>query len=254
MSLEQFRLDGKTALVTGGSRGIGLAIARLFLAAGARCLITGRTQTPDVEALTGADPEAAAWVAADVNDPAAPKTLVEAALERFGRLDILVNNAGIALNGPFHEFEDAQLAAIMDTNLIAPFRVARAAVKPMLAQGGGVILNVGSISAYVANKPQEQVAYNASKAAVHQMTRVMAFEYASRNIRVNALAPGYVVSDMTAGGIAKPDWNRTWTENTPMGRFAQPDEMANCALFLCSPASSYVTGTVLVADGGYTTH
>ena len=254
MSLEQFRLDGKTALVTGGSRGIGLAIARLFLAAGASCLVTGRTRTPDVEALTGANPEAAAWVAADINDPAAPAALVEAALERFGRLDILVNNAGIALNGPFHEFEDEHLAAIMDTNLIAPFRVARAAVKPMLAQGGGVILNVGSISAYVANKPQEQVAYNASKAAVHQMTRVMAFEYASRNIRVNALAPGYVVSDMTAGGIAKPDWNRTWTENTPMGRFAQPDEMANCALFLCSPAASYVTGTVLVADGGYTTH
>jgi NAD(P)-dependent dehydrogenase (short-subunit alcohol dehydrogenase family) len=254
MSLDQFRIDGRIALVTGGNRGIGLAIAELFLEAGARCLITGRTRTPEVDALTAANPEAVGWMAADVNDPATPDALVEATLDRFGRLDILVNNAGVAANGPFHEFDDAQLAYIMDTNLIAPFRIARAAVKPMLAQGEGVVLNVGSISAYVANKPQDQVAYNASKAAIHQMTRVMGYEYASRNVRVNALAPGYVVSDMTAGGIANEEWNRIWTENTPMGRFAQPEEMANCALFLCSPAASYITGTVLVADGGYTTH
>src|SRR5690606_29977778 len=102
----------------------------------------------------------------------------------------------------------------------------------------------------VANKPQLQVAYNSSKAAIHQMTRTMAFEYADKGIRVNALAPGYVVSDMTAGGIADPEWNRIWTENTPMGRFAEPAEMANCALFLASDAASYVTGTILVADGG----
>jgi NAD(P)-dependent dehydrogenase (short-subunit alcohol dehydrogenase family) len=254
MSLDQFRIDGKIALVTGGNRGIGLAITKLFLEAGAKCLSTGRTRTPAVDALIESNREVFAWIAADINDPAAPETLVEAALERFGRLDILVNNAGVAADGPFHEFDDAQLAYIMDTNLIAPFRIARAAVKPMLAQGEGVVLNVGSISAYVANKPQDQVAYNASKAAIHQMTRVMGYEYGPRNIRVNAIAPGYVVSDMTAGGLGRPDWNRVWTENTPMGRFAQPEEMANCALFLCSPAASYVTGTVLVADGGYTTH
>lgn len=254
MPLDQFRLDGKVALVTGASRGIGLAIARLFVEAGAKCLVTGRTRTPEVGALEDANPETVAWVAADVNDPATPDRLVKATLDRFGRLDILVNNAGVAASGPFHEFDDTRLAFIMDTNLIAPFRIARAAVRPMLAQGAGVVLNVGSISAYVANKPQDQVAYNASKAAVHQMTRVMGFEYGPRNIRVNALAPGYVVTDMTAEGIAREDRNRIWTENTPMGRFAQPEEMANCALFLCSPAASYVTGTVLVADGGYTTH
>jgi NAD(P)-dependent dehydrogenase (short-subunit alcohol dehydrogenase family) len=254
MPLDQFRLDDKVALVTGASRGIGLAIARLFVEAGARCLVTGRTRTPEIGALVEANPQTVAWVAADVNDPVTPDTLVKATLDRFGRLDILVNNAGVAADGPFHEFDDDQLAFVMNTNLIAPFRIARAAVRPMLGQGEGVVLNVGSISAYVANKPQDQVAYNASKAAVHQMTRVMAYEYAPRSIRVNALAPGYVVSDMTAGGIARENWNRIWTENTPMGRFAQPEEMANCALFLCSPAASYVTGAVLVADGGYTTH
>ncbi|MCL4153393.1 UNVERIFIED_CONTAM: hypothetical protein GTU68_014738, partial [Idotea baltica] len=247
-----FNLDGKVALVTGGNRGIGLAIARLFGEAGAKVMITGRTRTKEVDALCASD--GYAWVEADVMDAATPEKIVSATLERFGTLDILVNNAGIADHGNFHEFSDERLAAITDTNFIAPFRIARSAVEPMLKTGAGAILNIGSISACVANKPQLQVAYNASKAAVHQMTRVMAFEYADRGIRVNALAPGYVISDMTEGGIANPEWDRIWTENTPMGRYAKPEEMANCALFLCSQAASYVTGSVLVADGGYTTH
>lgn len=254
MALEQFRIDGKVALITGGNRGIGFAIAKLFAEAGATLMLTSRRRTPQLDELLAANPERCAWVEADLIDPKAPDAIVNATIEQFGRLDILVNNAGVAADGDFHDFDDERLAFIMDTNLIAPFRVARAAIKPMLEQGGGTIVNIGSISADVANDPQKQVAYNSSKAAVHQMTKVMAFEYGGRNIRVNALAPGYVISDMTAGGLAKPDWNRIWTENTPMGRFAHPEEMATCALFLASPASSYVTGAILTADGGYTTH
>lgn len=254
MALEQFRLDNKVALVTGSSRGIGLAIAKLFLEAGAKCMLTSRSETDDVKALLTAYPENSAWIAADVNDHETPEKIVAATLAQFDRLDVLVNNAGIADNGNFHEFSDEQLKRIMDTNLIAPFRIAREAVKPMLEQGSGTVVNVGSISGYVANKPQLQVAYNSSKAAIHQMTKTMAFEYADMGVRVNAIAPGYIVSDMTAGGIANDEWNRIWTENTPMKRFGQPEEMANCALFLASPASSYVTGAILVADGGYTTH
>ncbi|MBE9638593.1 SDR family NAD(P)-dependent oxidoreductase [Salipiger mangrovisoli] len=254
MPLDQFRLDRKTALITGGNRGIGLAIARLFGEAGARCLLTSRSETPELTALLEEHPDRYRWVQEDVTDPEAGARLVAATLDAFGTLDVLVNNAGVAANGNFHEFDDAQLDYIMGTNLIAPFRIARAAVAQMLKQGGGTVVNVGSISGYVANKPQLQVAYNASKAAIHQMTKTMAFEYAGRGIRVNAIAPGYVVSDMTKGGIANAEWNRIWTENTPMGRFAEPEEMANCALFLASPASSYVTGEILVADGGYTTH
>lgn len=254
MTLEKFRLDGKIALITGGNRGIGLAIAQLFVEAGASCMLSSRSQTDGLQALLKANPDRVAWHQADVNDESAPEDMVQATLDRFGRLDVLVNNAGIADHGDFHDFDDARLRAIMDTNLLAPFRIARAAIRPMLDQGSGSIVNIGSISGHVANKPQLQVAYNASKAAVHQMTSVMAFEYAGRNIRVNALAPGYVVSDMTAGGIANEEWRRVWTENTPMGRFAQPDEMATCALFLASDAASYVTGSVLVADGGYITH
>ena len=252
MALEHFLLDGKVALVTGGNRGIGLAIVRLFGAAGAKVMICGRRRTAEVESLSASDNFD--WVEADVTDPETPERIVKATLDRFGALDILVNNAGIADHGDFHDFSDERLAAILDTNFTAPFRIARRAVRSMLEQGAGVILNIGSISADVANKPQLQVAYNSSKAAIHQMTKVMAFEYAGRGIRVNALAPGYVISDMTKGGIADPEWNRIWTENTPMGRFGEPEEMANCALFLCSQAASYVTGAVLTADGGYTTH
>lgn len=254
MPLASFRLDNKVALITGGNRGIGLAIAELFAEAGAKVMVTSRSETPALKAFLAANPGTVHWIKADVTDEDAPETMVKATLDRFGRLDVLVNNAGIADNGNFHEFTDEQLKRIMDTNFTAPFRIARAAIKPMLAQGSGSIVNIGSISGYVANKPQLQVAYNSSKAAIHQMTATMAFEYADKGIRVNALAPGYVISDMTAGGIAKPDWNKIWTDNTPMRRFAKPEEMATCALFLASDAASYVTGATLIADGGYTTH
>lgn len=252
MSLDAFRLDGKVALITGGNRGIGFATARLFGEAGAQCMLSARSATPESRDLTNSDRYA--FTAGDVTDPATPDMLVKATLERFGRLDVLVNNAGVADGGDFHDFDDARLARIMETNLIAPFRIARAAIRPMLDQGSGVIVNIGSISGMVANKPQLQVAYNASKAAIHQMSTVMAFEYAARGIRVNALAPGYVVSRMTEDGLADAERNRIWSENTPMGRFARPEEMATCALFLASDAASYVTGATLVADGGYITH
>ncbi|MGR3660167.1 MAG: SDR family NAD(P)-dependent oxidoreductase [Paracoccaceae bacterium] len=254
MSLNQFRLDGKTALITGGNRGIGLAIAKIFVDAGANCMLSSRSETPALKALISANSDRVAWIQADITTDGAPTDIVAATIARFGKLDILVNNAGVADNGNFHEFTDSQLATILDTNFTAPFRIAREAIKPMLAQGSGAIVNVGSISAMVANKPQLQVAYNSSKAAIHQMTTTMAFEYAASGVRVNAIAPGYVVSDMTKGGIANAEWNKVWTENTPMGRFAQPEEIANCVLFLASDAASYVTGTTLIADGGYTTH
>ena len=253
MTLCQCRIDGQVVLITGGTRGIGLAIAKLFGKAGARCMLSGRSRTADVDELIEEFPNGYDFVSGDITHPETPDRLVQATLEKYGRLDVLINNAGVAANGDFDAFDDAMLDTIMNTNLIAAFRVARSAVKPMLEQDGGVVLNIGSISAYIANVPQNQVAYNASKAAVHQMTKSMASEYAGRNIRVNALAPGYVVTDMTQYGLENPEWDRTWTELTPMGRYAQPEEIANCALFLCSPASSYVTGSILVVDGGYTT-
>lgn len=141
----------------------------------------------------------------------------------------------------------------MSLNVDAVFRACRAAIAPMRAQKSGVILNVGSMSGIASNIPQNQVAYNASKAAVHMMTKSLASELAAENIRVNALAPGYIDTEMSRGGIENPDWFPIWRDMTPMGRVGQPDEVAAAALFLCSPASSYVTGEVLVIDGGYTT-
>jgi NAD(P)-dependent dehydrogenase (short-subunit alcohol dehydrogenase family) len=254
MSLEKFRLDGKVALVTGSNRGIGLAVAEIFAEAGAKVMLTARSETDEARRLLEAQPDTCAWVAGDVTDPSVPDALVKATLERFGRLDVLVNNAGVADGGDFHDFDDERLARIMDTNFNAPFRIARAAIRPMLEQGSGSIVNIGSISGYVANKPQLQVAYNSSKAAIHQMTAVMAFEYAARGIRVNALAPGYIRTRMAIGGMEDPAMSKVWSENTPMGRFGTPEEMATCVLFLASDAASYVTGATLVADGGYITH
>ena len=247
----------KTAIVTGSSRGIGFAIARQLGLDGYNIVMvaTGAQEKnqPALDTLQALGIDCA-YVQANIGCTDDRKKILDTALAAFGRLDVLVNNAGVAADGDFHDFDDARMHYIFDTNLIAPFRIARAAIRPMLQQMSGAVVNIGSISGMVANRPQLQVAYNSSKAAIHTMTKTMAFEYAGRGIRVNALAPGYVVSDMTAGGIANADWNRVWTENTPMRRFGQPDEMANCVLFLASDAASYVTGSVLVADGGYLTH
>ena len=252
MILERFRLDGQVALVTGATRGIGLGIARALGEAGAQLILSSRTPNPEaVRSLTDAG-YAVEYFQADMEDAEAPARLVEAATSVTGRLDIVVNNAGIAQHGDTETFPEDVYRKLMTTNLDAVFRMCRAALTPMRGQKGGVILNIGSISGYISNIPQRQAAYNASKAAVHMLTKSLASDYAAEGIRVNAIAPGYITTDMTAGGFANPDWAPVWTEMTPMGRAGTPEEVGAAALFLCSPASSYVTGEVLVIDGGYT--
>ena len=151
------------------------------------------------------------------------------------------------------KFDDKNLNKIMDINVDAVFRMCRSAIIPMKEQGGGVILNIGSISGIVSNIPQRQVAYNASKAAVHMMTKSLASDFADKNIRVNAIAPGYIRTEMTQGGIDDKEMFPIWKNMTPMGRVGEPEEIAAAALFLCTPASSYVSGEVLVVDGAYVT-
>jgi NAD(P)-dependent dehydrogenase (short-subunit alcohol dehydrogenase family) len=251
MILDRFRLNNKVALVTGGTRGIGLAIARALGEAGARVVVSGRSLKH--EAKRELEGIAFDFLAAEMLDEKAPDKLISEVLTKAGRLDILVNSAGIAIHGDSGDYPEETWRNIMTINVDAVFRCCRAALAPMRRQGSGVILNVGSISGIVSNIPQNQVAYNSSKAAVHMMTKSLASEVAAENIRVNAVAPGYVETDLSRGGIENPEWFPIWRGMTPMGRVGQPDEVAAAALFLCSEASSYVTGEVLVVDGGYTT-
>jgi NAD(P)-dependent dehydrogenase (short-subunit alcohol dehydrogenase family) len=252
MVLQRFRLDGRVALVTGGTRGIGLAIADALAEAGAELVLTSRTPKPAVIERLRHQGRTVHYIEADLEEEGEGRRIVEEAVALRGRLDILVNNAGIARSGDTETFPDRVYRQVMRVNVDAVFEACKAALGPMRQQGGGVILNIGSISGYISNIPQRQAAYNASKAAVHMLTKSLASDYAAENIRVNAIAPGYIETDMTEGGLNNPDWAPIWRGMTPLPRIGQPEDIATAALYLCSDASSYVTGEVLVIDGGYT--
>ncbi len=252
MIQDLFRLDAKVALVTGGTRGIGLGIVQAFAEAGAHVIVSSRVPKPEVIAELKAAGHTIDYVQADMQDAAAPGKLVADATAITGRLDILVNNAGVAQHGETHSFTEANYRRLMDINVDAVFRACQAALEPMRKQQSGVILNIGSISGYISNIPQPQAAYNASKAAVHMLTKSIASDYAREGIRANAIAPGYIDTDMTAGGFANPEWSPVWRSMTPMPKVGTPEDIGAAALYLCSAASSYVTGEVLVIDGGYT--
>ena len=252
MFLEKFRLDGQVALVTGASRGIGLAIAQALGEAGAKLVLSSRTPRPEAFYPLRDAGCVIEYIQADLEQADAPAKLVHDATAKHGRLDILVNNAGIAAHGDTETFPEDKYRRLMATNLDAVFHACQAALIPMRKQKSGVILNIGSISGLISNVPQRQAAYNVSKAAVHMLTKSLASDYAAEGIRVNAIAPGYITTDMTNGGLADPEWGPVWRGMTPMGRPGSAEEVAAAALFLCSPASSYMTGEVLVIDGGYT--
>ena len=253
MFFDKFKLNNKIALITGGAKGIGLSIAHALGEAGAKLVVIDReNSTGGIEELSKANYDVT-FFEGDLLDRSVPQKTIDFTLEKHGRVDILVNNAGVAQHGDTEKFNDDLLDKIMDLNVDAVFRMCRSAIPPMKKQGEGVILNIGSISGLVSNIPQPQTAYNASKAAVHMMTKSLASDYADQNIRVNAIAPGYIRTEMTNLPKENEHWYPTWNELTPMNRMAETHEVASAALFLCSPASSYVTGEVLVVDGGYTT-
>ncbi|MFI6350107.1 SDR family NAD(P)-dependent oxidoreductase [Streptomyces sp. NPDC050560] len=244
-----FSLDGRVAVVTGGARGIGEAIVTGLLDAGARVHICDR----DEEAgRATADRLGAAFVAADVTDSASVAAAFERVAAESGRLDIAVNNAGIVHNGPSEDLDDTDWRRVLSVNLDGVYYSCRAAGRLMLAQGSGSIVNTGSMSGHISNRPQPQSAYNAAKAGVIHLTKSLAGEWASRGVRVNSVSPGYVGTEMTQRGMDNVEWRRAWIEGTPMGRVAEPREIAPAVVFLASDAASYCTGTDLVVDGGYT--
>ncbi|WP_065330580.1 SDR family NAD(P)-dependent oxidoreductase [Tritonibacter mobilis] len=240
----RFSLQSQTALVTGGAKGIGAAISRTLAQAGATVVIADLDQTAG-EALATA--LGGRFAPLDVTDWDAC-----AALARREHPDVLVANAGIVHNAPTATVDPADWRRVIDVNLTGVFHSLRAFGPGMAHRGSGACVVTSSICGEVAVWPQPQAAYNAAKAGVNLLVKSTALEWASQGVRVNAVAPGYTATELTLAGRSKPDWFEVWMQRTPMGRLGDPQEIADPVLFLASPAASYITGTILTVDGGYT--
>jgi len=250
--MELFDLSGRVAIVTGGNGGIGLGMARGLAAAGAAVVVAARNREKSeaaVAELAGTGVRSA-FIPLDVADPASCRAMVSETVERFGRLDILVNNAGMSIRKPPEDLAVEEWHRVLDTNLTGTLVCCQAAYPPMKAQGGGKIVNIGSMfalfgAAYAA-------AYSASKGAVVQLTKSLATAWAKDDIQVNAVLPGWIDTELTRDARQQvPGLNERILRRTPAGRWGTPEDLAGIAVFLAAPASDFVTGAAIAVDGGF---
>ena len=253
MILEQFSLEGRVGIVTGGGQGLGKVFCEAYADVGAAVVVaevnpeTG-TQTADELQAAG---HRALFVETDVTRRDSVTAMVEQALQEFGQIDFLMNNAGIVKWCPAEEVTEEDWNAVMDVNLNGLFYCCQEVGRHMIERKSGAIVNIASMSSFIVNYPQSQASYNASKAAVVHLSRSLAAEWAPHNVRVNAIAPGYMGTDMAKPFFEDPEYGGHWIPAIPMKRPGEPKELGPLAVFLTSDASSYMTGTTVVIDGGY---
>lgn len=251
MILERFSLAGKTALVTGASRGIGKAIAAAIGEAGADVACHSRNAGDAREAATAVKDagQRSVEVSGDMSDASVPARLVDEVLKEFGRIDILVNNAGMIRRAPAVEYAEEDWAAVIDVNLSSVFRLSQAAGSRMVEQGSGKIINIASLLSFQGGITVP--AYTASKSGVAGLTKALANEWARSGVNVNAIAPGYITTDNTSALRSDEIRNRQILERIPAGRWGDPADLAGATVFLASAASDYINGHILVVDGGW---
>lgn len=250
----QLDFSGHVVAVTGGASGIGLETAKAFASCGAAIALLDLGEAALVlaaEALAIFGVKISTHVV-DVTDPAGVDAAADAVVAAHGKVTVLVNSAGIARLHSALDVSDEEWRLVMDVNVNGTFWAARAFGRHMVEQRHGSIVNLGSMSGLIVNRPQFAASYMASKGAVHMLTKALAVEWVDSGVRVNAVAPGYVGTEMTLSMRERPELFDVWMDMTPMKRCGTPSEIASAILFLASPAASYVTGSILSVDGGYT--
>jgi 2-dehydro-3-deoxy-D-gluconate 5-dehydrogenase len=251
MILDKFKLDGKVALVTGASSGLGQAVAIALAEAGADVSVHARSEEKGAETSRAieATGRRAAVVVGEMADKDAPSRMVAETVDKFGRIDILINNAGTIRRSPAVDYSEDDWSTVIEVNLSSVFRLSQAAGRHMVEQGSGKIVNIASLLSFQGGITVP--AYTASKSGVAGLTRALANEWAKFGVNVNAIAPGYMVTNNTEALRADETRNRQILERIPAGRWGNPEDLAGAAVFLSSPASDYMDGHILTVDGGW---